>query len=240
MERDIPFYNARVKYYPNGTQKITVFSRGVFNPEGWERIRLTEKEKETREYDLTNPRDDSVKRAKDRIFDIAFMNEWEYMVTLTLDPKKIDRYNEKEVGKRVKEWLNNQVKRKGLRYLLVPEYHQDGAIHFHGFFAGNLTYLDSGHVDQKGRMIFNVKDWPFGFSDAVRLDDQRLRVAKYITKYITKDTRKIMGKFYYAGGGIARDVPSDFAHVVYDDVQGNEYSIPEAGMKVKYVVIGDL
>lgn len=240
MERDIPFYNARIKYYPNGTQKITVFSRGVFNPEGWERIRLTEKEKERREYNLTNPRDDNIKAMRDRIFDIAFMNEWEYFVTLTLDPEKIDRYDPEVVGHKVGTWLQNNVYRKGLKYLLVPEYHKDGAIHFHGLFSGNLTYLDSGRVDRKGRTIFNIKDWSFGFSDAVRLDNNRVRVSRYITKYITKDSRKIMGKFYLSSRNLIREVPSDFAHVCYDDVEGSEYSVPEAGMKVKYVVIGDL
>lgn len=145
MQRDNPYYNARVKYYPNGTQKITVFNRGVFNPDGWERIRKEdEEEKDRREYDLTNPREDNVKRAKDKIFDIAFMNEWDYMVTLTLDQAKIDRYDAKEINKRVGKWLKNQVQRKDLRYLVIPEYHKDGAVHFHGFFKGNMTYLNTG------------------------------------------------------------------------------------------------
>lgn len=241
MQRDNPYYNARVKYYPNGTQKITVFNRGVFNPDGWERIRKEdEEEKDRREYDLTNPREDNVKRAKDKIFDIAFMNDWEYMVTLTLDPKQIDRYDAKEINKRVGKWLKNQVQRKDLRYLIVPEYHEDGAIHFHGFFKGNMTYLDAHRVDKQGRKVWNIKDWRFGWSTAVRLDDNRIRVAKYITKYITKCTTKIMGKFYYAGGGITREVPSDYAHVDYDAVEGTEYEIPQAGMRVKYIVVGEL
>lgn len=240
MQRDNPYYNARVKYYPNGAYKITVFSKGVFNPDGWERIRKDEDEKDRREYDLTNPREDSLKRAKDKIFDIAFMNEWDYMVTLTLDQKKIDRYDEKEINKRVGQWLKHQAQRKDLRYLVIPEYHKDGAIHFHGFFKGNMTYLNTGKKDKSGREIFNIKDWRFGFSDAVRLDDNRLAVARYITKYITKCTTKIMGKFYYAGGGITREVPSDYAHVDYDAVEGTEYEIPQAGMRVKYIVVGEL
>ena len=240
MQRDNPYYNARVKYYPNGAYKITVFSKGVFNPDGWERIRKDEDEKDRREYDLTNPREDSLKRAKDKIFDIAFMNEWDYMVTLTLDQKKIDRYDEKEINKRVGQWLKHQAQRKDLRYLVIPEYHKDGAIHFHGFFKGNMTYLNTGKKAKSGREIFNIKDWRFGFSDAVRLDDNRLAVARYITKYITKCTTKIMGKFYYAGGGITREVPSDYAHVDYDAVEGTEYEIPQAGMRVKYIVVGEL
>lgn len=49
-----------------------------------------------------------------------------------------------------------------------------------------------------------------------------------------------MGKFYYAGGGITREVPSDYAHVDYDAVEGTEYEIPQAGMRVKYIVVGEL
>lgn len=156
MQRDNPYYNARVKYYPNGTQKITVFNRGVFNPDGWERIRKDEEEKDRREYDLTNPRDDNVKRAKDKIFDIAFVNEWDYMVTLTLDQTKIDRYDAKEINKRVGQWLKHQVQRKDLRYLVIPEYHKDGAVHFHGFFKGNMTYLNTGkRINPVGKFLIS-------------------------------------------------------------------------------------
>lgn len=244
MERDNPFYNARIKIYPNGTQKITVFNKGVFNPDGWERFqpgKEGERQKDKREYDVTNPRSDNVKRARDQIFDLAIMNVWMHFVTLTLDGEKIDRYDVDQVRKKVKKWLEHAVSRKNLRYILIPEYHKDGAIHFHGLFAGDLTYLDSGKKDKQGRTLLNIKEWRFGFSSAVRLDGNPIAVSRYITKYITKSNDKIFGSWALRGGhGLVREVPSDYAHVDFDLADGVAYEIPQAGLKVKYIVVGEL
>lgn len=244
LERDNPFYNARIKFYPNGTQKITVFNKGVFNPDGWERFqpgKEGEKRKDKQEYDLTNPRSDNVKRSRDQIFDLAIMNEWTHFVTLTLDGEKIDRYDVDQVRKKVKKWLEHAVSRKNLRYILIPEYHKDGAIHFHGLFAGDLTYLDSGKKDKQGRTLLNIKEWRLGFSSAVRLDGNPIAISRYITKYITKSNDKIFGSWALRGGhGLVREVPSDYAHVDFDLADGVAYEIPQAGLKVKYIVVGEI
>lgn len=190
-------YNAKAKYYPNGTVKITVFSRGIFNPDGYEVIGEKPLRELNNEGRSSETRSDSIKRAKDKIFDIAFMNEsiWEYMVTFTLDGNKIDRYDEKGINKKFKKWLNHQTERKNLKYLIIPERHKDGAIHFHGLINADFNYVDSGHKDKSGRTVYNIKDYPFGFSSAVKLDGNKIAVAKYVTKYITKGTEKIMGNF---------------------------------------------
>ena len=108
-------------------------------------------------------------------------------------------------------------------YLIVPEYHKDGAIHFHGLVAGNLNFVDSGHQDKKGHVIYNMPQWSLGYSTAIELYGNRQCVASYITKYITKDFKKIFGKFYYSGGGVKRDVETVYCNLDYDKIAAQEY-----------------
>ncbi len=68
---------------------------------------------------------------------------------LTLDPARVNRYDVREVTRHLNHWLDNQVRRKGLAYVLVPERHKDGAIHFHGFFNDALEARDSGTVSAR-------------------------------------------------------------------------------------------
>lgn len=231
------YFNARSKYYPNGTIKNAIFNRAIFNPDKYKQIGESKIIKTKGKYKMLRVRDDSRKRAKDMIFDIAMMNEWEHMITLTLNKEMIDRYDAKTVGKKVRKWLNNMQQQRGLKYLVVPELHLDGAIHFHGLVAGNLNYRDSGHKDESGRTVYNVRSYKLGFSTAVQIDENKLAVAKYITKYITKDMNKIMGSFYFSGN-VVRDVPCDYANIDYNSIEAQEYVIPEAHLKVKYQTIG--
>ncbi|MFQ7854076.1 MAG: hypothetical protein ACLRIS_01925 [Flavonifractor plautii] len=61
----------------------------------------------------------------------------------------MNRYDVREVTRHLNHWLDNQVRRKGLAYVLVPERHKDGAIHFHGFFNDALEARDSGTVSAR-------------------------------------------------------------------------------------------
>lgn len=229
--------NAKIRYYPNGVQKLTVFNYPRFREVEREKIDLPDT------YDMDGEsRGDSVRRAKDKIFDIAFLNAdlWKYMITFTLDKERIDRYDTEQNKKYLVQWLKNQVKRKGLVYLIVPELHKDNAIHYHGFINDcDFTFVDSGKTDKSGRKIYNVRDWRLGYTTAVELDDNKIAVAKYITKYTTKQLERILGNFYYAGGkGLERDVPYEYVELDYDVYDVPEVSIPNTDIKVKYMVMG--
>ncbi len=179
-------------------------------------------------------------RAKNKIFDIAFINSdlWKYFVTLTLDKEKIDRYDKKEINKKLKKWLDNLVQRSNLNYLIIPEYHKDGAIHFHGLFSGDLRLSYVG-LDKKGRKMYNLNSWRYGFSTVIALDDNRSAVSSYITKYVTKDTNKILGNVYYCGGhSVCRDCPAVYQNIDFSDFQGKEFSVPNTNIKVKYAIVG--
>lgn len=241
IDRDVLF-NARVKIYPDDVLKYTVFNKLIFNPDKYELINKISSRDNFTKSENPVTRDDSIKRAKDKIFDICFINSglWTYFVTLTLSKEKIDRYDKKEINKRFKKWLNNMVYRYDFNYIFIPEYHKDGAIHFHGLVSGNLklTYVK---LDKKGRKVYNLDNWTLGFSTAIELDDNRTAVSAYITKYVTKDTTKILGNVYYAGGrNLKRECQSVYQNIDYSEFKGQEIRIPNTSVKVKYAIVGYL
>lgn len=228
--------NAKIRFYPNGVERVVIFNYPRFR-----KVERGEVEKPT-SYDTDSPsRVDSIRRSKDMIFDIAYLNEseWSYFITFTLDKTKIDRYDKDIIKPYMLQWLKNQVSRKGLKYLIVPEYHKDGAIHFHGLINDcNFIFFDTGKTDKSGRNIYNVKDWRLGFTTAIKLDEQKINLCKYMVKYVTKDVQKIFGNFYLAGGKLNREVPFEYVEMDYDSFDCPEFEIPNTDLKVKYVTLG--
>lgn len=232
-------YNGRVKIFDDFV-KYTVFSKAVFNPHGFEKVK-SDIQVENRKYDTSNEtRSDSVKRAIDKAFEIAYANDFKYFVTFTLDKDKIDRYEPKEILKKLKVWLSNNVSRKGFKYIIFPEYHslKDGeekpSIHFHGLLSGDLKLVDSGYRTERGQIIYNSERWSFGFSTVIEIDGEKNKLVNYVMKYITKDKKKIFGKFYFSGGHIEREVPTQYFNEDFMSFDGAEYKIANAPLSVKY------
>jgi len=159
------------------------------------------KDKESNKLDSLSR---AMRRAKAAVRELALANKFEYFVTLTLNKEKVDRYNMDEITKKLNNWLDNQVRRSGLAYVLVPERHKDGAIHFHGFFNGALRAVDSGRKDKNGHTIFNLPQWRLGFTTAIRLYGDYHSAVGYVCKYIGKQGEKPGGRWYYSGGALAR------------------------------------
>lgn len=131
----------------------------------------------------------SMRRTKQKVYDYARSNEWEWFVTWTFDKQKVNsRYDYDELSKRMSQWLKDARKMKAndMKYLIVPEHHEDGAIHFHGLMSdvGELKFESSGVSDKSGREIFNVGDYKLGFTTATKISDS-MKASNYITKYIT-------------------------------------------------------
>lgn len=129
----------------------------------------------------------SIRRTQSEIADLIDCNPFEFFGTLTFDPEKIDRYDDKLVYEKTSIWLNNQRRdNPQMIYLLVPERHKDGALHFHALFGayeGNLTY--SGK-QWHNRPIFNLPAFKYGFTNFTRIEDKH-KTANYCRKYITKE-----------------------------------------------------
>lgn len=132
----------------------------------------------------------SKNRTINSIYDIARSNEWEYFLTLTFDPDKVDSFNYDEVTKKLSTWIDNFKRRYApdLKYILVPELHKGGRYHFHGLLAniGNCSLIDSGHTDKSDNRIYNLGQYRLGFSTVTKINDVN-RASSYIGKYITKE-----------------------------------------------------
>lgn len=166
------------------------------------------------------------RRARNAVRDLALSNDFRFFVTLTLDPAKVDRYDVSAITKKLRIWADNAVRRKGLEYILVPELHRDGAVHFHGFFNDALEAVDSGTLTDGGRprkprsaserkrleadgwhTVYNLPAWTLGFTTAIELYGERRRAVAYVLKYISKaaeTTGRIGGRWYYSGGDLRR------------------------------------
>lgn len=247
--------NCRVKLYSHGVD-ILCATQYVFRRDGWELTRRrggaaspTEEEVAEAAYmaaeeagkslndgvvpaaDVYNIRR-AVRRAKARVREISLCNEFRWFCTLTLSPERIDRYNECAVIRKLGIWLSNAAQRKGLKYVLVPERHKDGAIHFHGFLSDALSVVDSGTVKRPGhkkptkprsaaqraawlgeggKVVYNLPEWTWGYSTAMELTGNYPAAVAYVCKYIGKDLsagmpERIGGRWYYSGGNLAAPI----------------------------------
>lgn len=209
--------NAIVYTYPHGSHgavDIICASDKRFLPPGWEEAEdfsrpsrecpepgKREKGKKSEGEDMLR----SMRRARANLRRLALSNAFTYFVTLTLDPAKIDRYDGAAVTKAMSRWCDNMVRRHGLRYVLVPEQHKDGAFHFHGFMAGDgLIAVDSG-VEWDGRKVFNLPQWTLGYTTAQELYGEYSAAVGYCCKYIGKQQgQRPLGRWYYSGGALAK------------------------------------
>lgn len=200
-------------------------------------------------YDVTSGTDKGRRRATVKIFDLVRCN-WDVncMFTLTFDGAKINRTSYEDIVKKVGVWFSNRVRRDGLKYIAVPEYHADGeAIHIHG--VCNFEALDtvwSGRVN-KGKRVYNITDFTLGYSAVKRFgkgDTDRHAVSVYVSKYITKSSDKVGGRYFFHGGKLnkPKEVLCNFtreeAEVLAQAYPCSvfECSIPNGGTYVKYEV----
>ena len=243
--------NAIIYSYPTGDWDLVCAAARSFVPPGWEEsedyaqpgmARGAGHVKKAREAGAKAQGDDmlrSMRRARAKLRRLALANEFSYFVTLTLSPEEVDRYDCQAIMKRVNRWLDNMVRRKGLRYVLVPERHKDGAFHFHGFFAGEgLEVVPSGHSDSQGHPIYNLPQWSLGFTAAIALYGTYSQAVGYVCKYIGKqDGERPMGRRYYSGGAL-REPEKTYATLDYREIvqefQGEavELEIPGSRMVV--------
>lgn len=139
----------------------------------------------------------SSKRAKDSFFGYAKSNDWEYFITLTFSPDKVNRYDDlavKELWSDFQRWCKR--KSPDCKILIVPERHKDGALHFHGLMS-NIALNLAPAINKKtgkplycafGTPLLTITDWTFGFSTlaVIPKESNYERVVNYISKYISK------------------------------------------------------
>ena len=185
-----------VKEYPD-MLKIVIYH------EGYRVSTASRKAKQqTKALDATHR---SARRSKVAVHDIVMSNNWDFWCTFTFNPKKVDRYNYDRVSSKMRMWLNRQ---KDLRYIIVPEYHKDGAIHFHALIANYRgTLRPTKRKTPNGQQIFRA-NFGSGFHEFVQLDQNKEAIATYMIKqYITKENIELFGrKRYWTSRGLDRPV----------------------------------
>lgn len=149
----------------------------------------------------------NLSRVRNRIFEIAINNDFTHFITITLDKNKIDRYDGAFVSKKIRKVFNNYKSKidNNFAYLLVPEYHKDKALHFHGLFrlsTDNKDLRSLGKDKKTGHQVYRSK-WLFNSFGSNRLVSFSLSdsvfISKYITKYITKDlTERPLDRSFYS------------------------------------------
>lgn len=232
--------NSRIKYYCGVPVEVMTSNFSIFESE--KATKETKKSSgrkvkpdELPEADFKAVRDSKVgrRRAVKRVFDLVACNpELDVFCTFTLDKRAIDRYDYKTIVKKLNNWLDNHVRRNGLKYVLVAEYHKDRAIHFHALMNRSLTLVDSGKRDSGGHKVYNLPQWTLGFTTAIECYGDRAAVCKYITKYITKAEEKVGGRWFYHGGELEEPV---FAYLNLKVSGGEPETVVPVGLADKVV-----
>lgn len=265
-------FNTKIKIYPDGKKNIIYSNRQIFHPEvekdednaydlrdhgtdGSEQLSSGEDIRRTSETERTESefREDVLKRNRERVFDIVYCNHWDWFLTITFDPKKVDSSNVSEVMRKLQYWLNHKVQRSGLKYILVPEKfkHSDG-IHCHALINDvvRTTYSNRIRVGKKSvpeeickqehieysdaDKIYNVPDWKYGFSTALPISENAGKLSVYLTKYITKGNDRIFGRYYWSSRNIDREPYIEYTNSQYDEIELPEFIVPGTAYKVKY------
>lgn len=215
------------KEFPNMI-KINIYREPYYLPDPSNRMPAVKRKTVDEDWQTATR---SLARTKTLIHDIALCNDFEYFCTFTFDPEKYDRYNFTECRVVMDRWLWNAKTNHSpdLKYLAVPEFHRDGAIHFHALISGYKQKLKATKVQQNGRLVYNIGGYRAGFSTAVKIDNQEA-VAKYITKYITKDMPTYYNKRrFFASRNLIRPIKTTnnkFIHLDLPLLKKHIYSTP--------------
>ena len=251
VSKAIAFTNARKKFYFDSAGNkylwnTLIFAEPTFKRSGFELVESLRKtsspsDSSTSDKDTSNDFENkrkSFNRAKNNLFDLLMCNtDCDYFCTLTFDEKNINRYNYSDIIKKLNCMLDNFVRRKNLKYILVPELHKDGAIHFHGLINAEVLRLEKAVspytgkllTTNKGKDIYNIKSFKLGFSTAVKIGDsetERSAVAKYCYKYIIKSHGvKVGGRYYLSGGDLKRPI-FELCDIDYFSVDVEPFTLP--------------
>jgi len=211
---DFELYNRRTTDYGNGRIEVAAYHSPRLRrmgsretPSGREAGTSDEaQEKRTRRQ---------VHAIRRRIKGYAFSNRFRWFVTLTFNPEKVDSSDYETAKSTLLKWCRRMRDRhRQFDYLMIPELHRSGAVHFHGLlgdipahFVEAVNPKTGKKVVRHGRQVYNLTEWEYGFSDCEEIESQE-RAASYITKYVTSalltDKKMYNKKRYFNSQGLAK------------------------------------
>lgn len=188
-------YNTVIKTYADGSQKIKSSNYSKFKGHSGKRDRSSKSDDE----ELKRLKYKNLYNTKSNLIDLVYHNSliepWEYFVTLTFNPEEVDSLDYQEVSTALAKWINNMKHQNPLMsYILVPELHKSGRIHWHGVFKNvpnwNLVPARSPNTNRliykNGVQIFNLANYKYGHTTVSKIKNQEA-VSVYCSKYMTKD-----------------------------------------------------
>lgn len=247
------FYNTKIKTYANGRKKIKFHSydTAVGSP-GVQRVGKNTAESNEHSKFI------SLLRSKQTIIDLAYHNglikSWEYFLTLTFDPSIVDSRDYIAVSEILAKWINNMKhQNKYMEYIIVPEPHKSGRIHFHGIFRNvpnwKLTPARSSKtnrlIKKNGIQIFNLDNYKLGYSTVSKVSNLEA-VSVYISKYMTKELLDLSyKKRYWCSKSLLRPnieyarFNEDTLKFYLQDMKITEYVVKDTGSKKSIFITTD-
>lgn len=152
--------------------------------------------------------------ARSRLIETIKANDdFKYFFTGTFNPKKWNVYNFSELHSKFTRFL----RRRGIKYILIPEPHKSGAIHFHGLFNESIEpYLKEFDLSQKlptkitdaikqDRDVYNFPDYAkmFGWVSIEKIrnfEATAVYVSKYVSKSFDNNTRFSYRRYFCSTG----------------------------------------
>lgn len=214
---DYMLYNRRTTDYGNGRIEIAAYhstrSRYVGGTENDEAS--SGKGADTSDEAQEERTRRQVYAIRRKIKGYALCNNFRWFVTLTFDPEKVNSSDYETVKNTLLKWCRKiRDKYEKFDYLMIPELHKSGAVHFHGLLGDvPAQFVEAVHpktgepVTRHDRQVYNLADWKYGFSDCEEIESPE-RAASYITKYITKtlltDKKMYNKKRYYNSQRLAK------------------------------------
>ena len=215
---DYEEYNRRTTDYGNGRIEIAAYHSPRLRYIGSGRT-SSGRETETSDKAQEERTRRQVYAIRRRIRGYAFSNNFRWFVTLTFNPEKVDSSDYETAKNTLLKWCRRMRDRHDrFDYLIIPELHKSGAVHFHGLlgdipahFVGALNPKTGKPIIRHDRQVYNLTEWEYGFSDCEEIESPE-RAASYITKYVTAalltDKEMYNKKRYFNSQGLAKPAVS--------------------------------
>jgi|GEM_PF-5456293 len=198
--------------------------------------------------DVKNTERSSRARTRNSLHEKLRLNEFEWFVTLTFDPRILNSMDLDEVIVFYRKFMRVISKRcPNARYVAVPERHKGdkseegntGAYHIHMVLGGvcphELEFVNSGKETNKGQPIYNIMSYVYGYS-TVTLIENKEATNYYIQKYVGKNIGDVTDKNkkrFYASRNLKKvvtervclssDYSGDGIHIENSDIVNHAY-----------------
>ena len=156
----------------------------------------------------------SLRRSKKSVIDLALNNTFTHFATFTFSK---NRHDDDYVFSKMQLWLRSmRYKYENFDYIIVPERHKTGELHFHALINGinEKEFNIAINNDKKSKyynqplqrvrkktgekyQVYNLHSFSkYGFTDVEKIESPD-KVANYISKYITKELVTTFNKKRY-------------------------------------------